>query len=56
MFELTGSIAKFNLVFLLITGILKEELMGWRPSGVRRARIRVIEVNFSEFLIKGNGI
>ena len=54
MFELTGSIAKFNLVFLLI--ILKEELMGWRPSGVRRARIRVIEVNFSEFLIKGNGI
>ena len=27
--------------------------MGWHPSGVTRARIRVIEVNFSEFLIKG---
>ena len=36
--------------------IQQEELMGWHPSGVRRARIRVIEVNFSEFLIKGNGI
>ena len=30
--------------------------MGWHPSGVRRARIRVIGVNFSEFFIKGKGI
>ena len=30
--------------------------MGWHPSGVRRARIRVIGVNLSEFFIKGKGI
>ena len=29
---------------------------GWYPSGVTRTRIRVIGVNFSEFLIKGNEI
>ena len=26
---------------------------GWHPSRVKRTRIRVIEVNFSAFLIKG---
>ena len=43
----------FVLVFLLI--MQQEELIGWHPgSGVRRTRIRVIGVNFSDiFLIKG---
>ena len=38
------------LVFLPI--LQKEELMGCHPSGVTRSRIRVIGVNFTEFLIK----
>ena len=41
-------------VFLQI--ILQEEVMGWHPSGVSRARILVIELNFGECLIKGNEI
>ena len=42
------------LVFLPI--IQKEELTGWHTSGVTTTRIRVLWVNFSEFLIKGNEI
>ena len=30
--------------------------MRWHPSGVKRTRIRVIIVNFSDFLIKGKEI
>ena len=40
------------LVFLPII----EELMGWRPRAVTRARARVIGVNCSEFLTKGKEI
>ena len=36
--------------------VIRQVLMGWHPGGVRRARIRVIGVNFSEFFIKGKGI
>ena len=39
--------------FIAFTLINKEELMGWRPSGVTRARIQVIEILFNELLIKG---
>ena len=42
------------LVFLPI--IQKEELTGGHPSGVTTTSIRVLWVNFSEFLIKGNEI
>ena len=34
----------------------QDELMGWHPSGVTRTGIWVIEVNFSESLIKGKEI
>ena len=37
----------------VFTLIQQEELMGWHPSGVKRTRIRVIGVNFSDFYIKG---
>ena len=36
--------------------IQQEQLMGWHPGGVARARIRVIEANFNEILIKGKDI
>ena len=39
------------LVFLPITQ--QEKLMGWHSSGVTRTRIRVIGINFGEFLIRG---
>ena len=44
------------LVFLPLPWQQEElrQLMGW-PSGVIRTRIRVTEVNFSEFLITGKG-
>ena len=45
-----------SVSFSVFTVIREEELMGWHPSGVRRARIRVIGVNLSEFFIKGKGI
>ena len=35
---------------------LLEESMEWHPSGVTRTKIRVVGVNFSEFLIKGKEI
>ena len=41
------------LVLEFFTLIQQEELMGWHPSGVTGTRIRVIAVNFSEYLIKG---
>ena len=40
-----------DLAFLLI--IQEEELMEWRPSRVTRTRIQVIDVIFSDFMIKG---
>ena len=39
--------------FSVFTLIQQEELMGWHPCGVKRTRIRVIGVNFSDSLIKG---
>ena len=42
--------------FSVFTLIQQEKLMGWHPSGVKRTRIRVITVNFSDFLIKGQEI
>ena len=39
--------------FYCFTLINKEELIGWHPSGFTRARIQVIEIEFSELLIKG---
>ena len=47
-----------SVSFSVFTDYTKNELMGWQSSGVTctRTRIRVIGVNFSEFLIKGNGI
>ena len=39
------------LVFLPVIQKGLEELMGWHPSRVARSRIRVIGVNFSEFLL-----
>ena len=43
----------FTRVTFSFTLTQQEELMGWHPSGVTRTRIRVTEVNFSEFLFKG---
>ena len=40
-----------DLAFLLI--IQEEELMELRPSRVTRTRIQVIDVIFSDFMIKG---
>ena len=41
------------LVLALLPIIQQEvELMEWHPSGVSRARIRVIKLNFCEILIK----
>ena len=42
-----------SVSFGVFTLIQQEELMGWHPSGVKRTRIRVIGVNFSDFYIKG---
>ena len=39
-----------DLVFTLIQ---QEEIMEGHPSGVKRTRIRVVGVNFSDDLIKG---
>ena len=36
-----------------VFNLTKQELMGSYPSRVKRTRIRVIGVNFSDFLIKG---
>ena len=44
-----------SVSFNVFTVYKKEELMAWHPSGVTRTRIiRVIGVNFSEFLIRRN--
>ena len=44
-----------SVSFNVFTVYKKEELMGWYPSRVTRTRIiRVIGVNFSEFLIRRN--
>ena len=46
-----------SVSFSVLTFIQQEELMGWRPSGVEsRTTIRVVGVNFSDFLIKGKDI
>ena len=42
-----------SVSFSVFTLTQQEELMGWHPSGVKRTRIRVIGVNFSDFDIKG---
>ena len=42
------SVIYFLSVFTMI--MQQEELIGWHLSGVTRTRIRVIGVNFSEFL------
>ena len=42
-----------SVSFSVFTLTQQEELMGWHPSGVKRIRIRVIGVNFSDFDIKG---
>ena len=47
---------KVGLVLVFLPSIKHEELMKWYQSGVTRARIRVIEVNFGEILIKGKNI
>ena len=43
-----------NVSFSIFTLIQQDELMGWHLSRVKSTRIRVTEVNFSDFLIKGN--
>ena len=35
-----------------VVNLIKQELVGSHPSRVKRTRIRVIGVNFSDFLIK----
>ena len=45
-----------SVSFSVSTLVQQEEVMEWHPSGVKRTRIRVIGVNFSEFLSKGNEI
>ena len=45
-----------GLVLVVLPITQQEELMGWHPSGLTRTRIRVIGVNFSDFLIKGKDI
>ena len=47
-----------SLILSVFAIIQQEELMGWHLSGAgyKNARIRVIGVNFSEFLIKGKEI
>ena len=42
--------------FSVFTLTQQQELMRWHPSGVKRTRICVITVNFSDFLIKGKEI
>ena len=42
--------------FSVFTLAQTEKLMVWDPSGVKRTTIRVIGVNFSDFLIKGKEI
>ena len=39
-----------NVSFSVVTLIQQEELMGWHSSVVKRTRIRVFGVNFSDFL------
>ena len=39
--------------FSAVTLIQQEQIMEGHPSGVKRTRIRVIGVNFSDDLIKG---
>ena len=41
-----------NVSFSVVTLIKQEELMGWHSSVVKRTRIRVFGVNFSEFLVR----
>ena len=41
-----------NVSFRVVTLIQQEELMGWHSSVVKRTRIRVFGVNFSEFLVR----
>ena len=41
-----------NVSFSVVTLIQQEELMGWHSSVVKRTRIRVFGVNFSEFLVR----
>ena len=50
------SIVLTSVNFSIFTLTQQEELMRWHPSGVKRTRIRVITVNFSDFLIKGKEI
>ena len=38
-----------NVSFRVVTLIQQEELMGWHSSVVKRTRIRVFGVNFSDF-------
>ena len=42
--------------FSVFTLTQQQELMRWHPGGVKRTRICVITVNFSDFLIKGKEI
>ena len=42
-----------RVTFSDFTLIQLDKLIGWHPSGVTRTGIRVIGVNFSDFLIKG---
>ena len=39
--------------FSVFTPIQQEELMRWHPGGVIRTKIRGVDVNFSEYFIKG---
>ena len=41
-----------NVSFRVVTLIQQEELKGWHSSVVKRTRIRVFGVNFSEFLVR----
>ena len=45
-----------SVSFSVLTDYTEEKETGWHPSGVTRSTIRVIGVNFSEFLIKENEI
>ena len=41
-----------NVSFHVVTLIQQKELMGWHSSVVKRTKIRVFGVNFSEFLVR----
>ena len=41
-----------NVSFRVVTLIQQEELMGWHSSVVKRTKIQVFGVNFSEFLVR----